>query len=118
MSRKARIGFTRDFLDKDGKFILPGPGLKLLYEMTGVEHEVFPEFLPEVTPEQIEGFDIVISRTLPRWIDRSFAGNNQLLSIHRNGVGYDRIDVPALTNAGVIYVSLLTRSAARWRWPS
>ncbi len=102
MNRKARIGFTNDFLDKNGNFALPGPGLKLLYEMTGVEHEVFPEFLPEVTPEQIEGFDIVISRTLPRWIDRSFAGNNQLLSIHRNGVGYDRIDVPALTNAGVM----------------
>lgn len=102
MSRKARIGFTRDFLDKDGKFVLPGPGLKSLEEMPGVEHEVFTEFLPEVTPEQIQGFDMVISRALPRWTERSFIGNNQLLSIHRSGVGYDRIGVPALTNAGVM----------------
>ena len=102
MSRKVRIGFTRDYLDKEGKFILPGPGLKLLEAMPNVEREVFAEFLPEVTPEQIEGFDIVISRTFPRWTEKSFIGNDRLLSIHRNGVGYDRIDVSALTNAGVM----------------
>ena len=102
MSRKARVGFTRDFFDKEGKSILPGPGLKLLEEMPSIKSEVFPEFLPEVTPEQIRGFDMVISRTLPRWTERSFIGNNQLLSIHRSGVGYDRVDVPALSNAGVL----------------
>jgi len=102
MGKKTRLGFTRDFLDKDGKFILPGSGLKLLEEMPEIEHKVFPEFLPEVTPEQIQDFDMVISRTLPRWTERSFTGNNQLLSIHRSGVGYDHIDVPALSNAGVM----------------
>ena len=102
MSRKVRIGFTGDFLDKDGKFILPGPGLRSLTEMPNIQQEVFPEFLPEVTPEQIQGYDMVITRFLPRWIQHSLAGNNQLLSILRNGVGYDRIDVPALTNAGVM----------------
>ena len=102
MSRKVRIAFTRDFLDKEGKFVLPGPGLKLLNEMPNVEHEVFTEFLPEVTPEQIQGFDMVITRTRPRWTGQSFIGNNQLLSLHRIGVGYDRIDVPSCTNAGVM----------------
>jgi len=102
MTRKARVGFTRDFLDKEGNFILPGSGLKLLQEMPEIEHEVFAEFLPEITPEQIRGFDMVISRTFPRWTEKSFLGNNQLLSIHRNGVGYDRIDVTALTNAAVM----------------
>jgi len=102
MGRKVRIGFTRDFLNKEGKFALPGPGLKLLQEMPGATLEALAESLPEVTPEQLRGFDMVISRTFPRWTDRSFIGNNQLLSIHRNGVGYDRVDVPALTNAGVM----------------
>lgn len=102
MSRKARIGFTRDFLDKEGNFVLPGPGLKLLNEMPNIEHEVFAEILPEVIPKQIESFDMVITRTFPRWTERSFIGNNQLLSLHRIGVGYDRIDVPACTNAGVM----------------
>jgi phosphoglycerate dehydrogenase-like enzyme len=102
MSRKARIGFTRDFLDKEGKFALPGPGLKLINEMPNVEHEVFTEFLPEVTPEQLQDFDMVITRTFPKWNEQSFIGNNQLLALFRNGVGYDRIDVPSLTNAGVM----------------
>ncbi len=102
MSRRAKIGFSRDFLDKDGKFILPGPGLNLIQGIPNAEIGVFREISPDATPEQIEGFDIVISRTNPRWSEKSFIGNDQLLSIHRNGVGYDRIDVPSLTGAGVM----------------
>ena len=101
MVRKIKIGITRDSFDKDGKFIIPGPGLKLLDEMPHVEYEMFPEFLPEITPEQIQGFDMVIS-LLPKWTQQTLAGNKQLLSIHRTGVGYDMIDVPALTEAGVM----------------
>lgn len=102
MSRRIKIGLTRDYLDKDGKFMLPGTGLRLLQESPDIEYEVFSELLAEVTPEQIEGFDIVITRNFSKWTERSLTGNNQLISIHRSGVGYDRIDVPALTNAGVL----------------
>ena len=110
MSRKTRIGITRDFLDKDGKFKLPGPGLRLLNEMLGVDYEVFSKYLPEVTPEQVQGFDMVIT-WMPRWTQRTILGNGQLLSIHRIGVGYDVIDVHALTNAGVMLCT--TPSASR-----
>jgi phosphoglycerate dehydrogenase-like enzyme len=102
MGRNARIAFTRDYLDDKGNFLLPGAGLKLLEELPNTERHVFPEFVPEVTPRMIEGFDIVITRTFSRWTDSSFAGNDRLLSLHRNGVGYDRIDVPALNRAGVL----------------
>ncbi len=98
MNRKARVGLTKDFFDKDGKFIIPGPGLKLLDEMPGVDYEVFSEYLPEVTPEQIRGFDMVITWAV-NWTQRTLLGNEQLLSIHRGGVGYDMVDVPALTAA-------------------
>ncbi len=101
MGRKAKIGITRDFFDKDGKFIMPGAELKSLDEMPNVEYEVLREFLPEVTPEQIRGFDMVISLG-PKWTQHTLAGNEQLLSIHRGGVGYDMVDVPALTEAGVM----------------
>lgn len=101
MGRKARIGLTRDFFDENGKFVMPGPGLNLLDEMPNVAYEMFPEFLREVTPEQIKGFDMVASFR-PLWTKQSIAGNNQLLSIHRGGVGYERLDVPALTNAGIM----------------
>ncbi len=101
MGRKVRIGFTRDFFDEKGKFIAPGPGLKLLDEMPGVEYEMFPEFLKVVTPEQIRGFDMVATFR-PLWTKESIAGNDRLLSIHRGGVGYERLDVPALNEAGIM----------------
>ena len=101
MGRKARIGLTRDFFDESGKFMMPGPGLKLLDEMPNVEYQMFPEFLREVTPEQIKGFDMVVTFR-PLWTKQNTAGNNQLLSIHHGGVGYERLDVPALTNAGIM----------------
>ena len=102
MGRKARVGFTKDYYDKDGNFILDCPGFRSLEKLPDIEREVFAEMLPEVAPSQIADYDIVVTRTFSRWTERSFVGNDRLLSLHRNGVGYDRIDVPALTKAGVI----------------
>tara|TARA_Y100000031_G_scaffold152288_1_gene195154 strand:+ start:307 stop:1356 length:1050 start_codon:yes stop_codon:yes gene_type:complete len=102
VSQVTRIGFTRDFLDKDGNFALSAPGLKLVKEIPGTEQELFPKFLPELPSEQIKSFDIIITRSLTKWTAGSFLGNDRLLSLHRNGVGYDRVDVPALTDAGVM----------------
>jgi len=101
MSRKIRIGFTADFVGEDGSFFVPGPGLKLVDERLHADYGIFPKFLREVTPEQIRGFDMIVSFR-PLWKESSLVGNNQLLSIHRLGVGYERLDVPALTKAGII----------------
>ncbi len=102
MGRKAKVGFTKDYYDKDGNFILDCPGFRSLEKLPGIEREVFAEMLPEVAPHQIENYDIVVTRTFSRWTERSFVGNDRLLSLHRNGVGYDRVDVPALTEAGIL----------------
>jgi phosphoglycerate dehydrogenase-like enzyme len=101
MSRKARVGLTRDLFDADWKPLTPGPGLRLLDEMSQVEYEIFRDYLPEATPDQIRGFDMVITLK-PRWTQRTVARNRQLLCVHRSGVGYDVVDVPALTEAGVM----------------
>jgi D-3-phosphoglycerate dehydrogenase len=45
---------------------------------------------------------MVISCT-PKWTQRTVAGNTRLLSVHREGVGYDMVDVPALSRAGIIF---------------
>ncbi|MFW6056537.1 MAG: dehydrogenase, partial [Chloroflexota bacterium] len=92
MTRAARIGITNDVIDADGNFIAPGPGLKLLDDMPGVEYSLFPEHLDEVTPQQIEGYDMVFSLT-PKWTVDSLKGNDRLLCVHRFGVGYDMVDV-------------------------
>lgn len=110
MGRRVRIGITNDAINSEGCFIAPGPGLTLLDEKPEVEYQVFPAMLREITPRQIEGYDMVCSLT-PRWTTDSLSGNDQLLSVHRFGVGYDMIDVPALTAAGVALC--ITRDAVR-----
>jgi len=91
----------RDYFDEKGKFWMPGPGLKLLDDMPNVEYQMFPEFKRETTPDQIAGFDMVVSfRQL--WTKQSLVGNDQLISVHRGGVGYERLDVPAVTDAGIM----------------
>jgi phosphoglycerate dehydrogenase-like enzyme len=102
MTRKARVGITRDLFDKEGKLSIPGPGLKLLDDMPDVEYDIFGEFLPEITPGQIGDADMVIS-AIARWTERSLAGNERLISLLYTGVGYDHIDVRALTEAGVMF---------------
>jgi phosphoglycerate dehydrogenase-like enzyme len=104
MIRKIRIGITND--------IIPGPGRSLLDDMPNVEYRVFPEFLPEVTPEQIHGFDMVITCS-GKWTQRSLRGNGELICVLYAGVGYDHIDVQALNNAGV----MLCNSPAAVRRP-
>ncbi len=101
MGRNARVGLTRDFFDEQGKFVMPDPGLALLDDMPSVDYEMIPEFLKVVTPEQIRGFDMVVTFR-PLWRPESTEGNDRLISIHRGGVGYERLDVPALTRDGIM----------------
>src|SRR3990172_8763137 len=74
MTNKLRMAFTRDLFNKDGNFIMPGP---------------------------VAGFDMVMN-WYPRWTRHSFESSEQLVSIHRVGVGYDKIDLAAATEAGVM----------------
>lgn len=112
MSRKASIGITNDFLDNEGTMVGNRPNnISILDRMPDVEYRVFPKILPEVTSEQIQECDMVMSY-IPKWTARTLAGNEQLLSVHRGGVGYDMVDVPALTEAGVI-LCITPRSVRR-----
>ena len=92
MERKITLGITRDMFDADGNLDIPGPGLELLDEMPEIQYRKFDQFLPEVTAEQIQGCDMVIS-VGARWSEHSLAGNDQLIALLYTGVGYDHIDV-------------------------
>ncbi|MDP6042959.1 MAG: hypothetical protein QGI57_00790, partial [Dehalococcoidales bacterium] len=101
MGRKARVGITRDLFDQDGNPTGPGPGPKFLEEIPGVEYDMLPSLSPEVTPEQVRGFDIAVG-FVPKWTALSLAENDQLIALLRGGVGYDYVDVPALNDAAVL----------------
>ena len=93
MGRKIRLGITNDDI--------PRPGLKRLDEMSNIEYQVFSEFLPEVSAEQIRGFDMVVTAGAS-WTQQTVAGNKDLICVLYLGMGYDHIDVLALNKAEVM----------------
>jgi phosphoglycerate dehydrogenase-like enzyme len=100
--KRFRVGLTRDFLTPSGDVAMGDIGLQRLKQTPGVSLEFFTEHLPEVTGEQIVGYDAIISLA-PRYTAKTFAGGNSSVSIvARMGVGYDMIDVGALTDHNVI----------------
>ena len=101
MSDSVRIAITRDLFDEEGNLVIPGEGLGLFDRMPGVEYEVLAGILPEIAPEQVAHCDMVISAGIP-WTTRSVADSGRLIAVLFMGVGYDHIDVTALTGAGVM----------------
>ncbi len=93
MGRKIRLGITNDDI--------PRPGLKRLDQMSNIEYQVFSESLPEVSAEQIRGFDMVVTAGAS-WTQQTVAGNKDLICVLYLGMGYDHIDVLALNKAEVM----------------
>jgi phosphoglycerate dehydrogenase-like enzyme len=109
VGRKANIGITADYF-RDGAFVVPGPGLALLDELTNVEYSMltsagenkFQAFdTSQVQPEQVANYDMVASIG-PKWNAATFVENDRMLSVHRNGVGYDMVNVAELSEANVL----------------
>jgi D-3-phosphoglycerate dehydrogenase len=110
MNNFATIGITNDFFDSDGHLIIPGPGLGLLEADQSIHYQIFPELKEEATVQQIADCDMVFTIS-PRFSKRTVEGNRRLLCVHRNGSGYDMIDVPALTAANILLCN--TQAAVR-----
>jgi phosphoglycerate dehydrogenase-like enzyme len=95
-----RVGLSADFLDNNGRLVFPDVGLELLDAQAGLHYEFLADYTPEYKPAQIAPYDVIISLK-PRLTAASLAGVERLAAIGRMGVGYDNIDVPACTEAGV-----------------
>jgi D-3-phosphoglycerate dehydrogenase len=95
-----RVGVTRDFLKPDGTLGFGDIGLDL-FAGTGVSWEFLPAADPEVAPEHAREFDGLLVLG-PRVSARTLGGVGRLRVVARFGVGYDNVDVPACTRAGVL----------------
>ncbi|MFC1716877.1 hydroxyacid dehydrogenase [Candidatus Poribacteria bacterium] len=98
---KFRVVLTRDFLSEDGELAFKDIGLNLLDEIPDIEYEFMKEHRPVVTPDQIEGFDGVISLK-PTYTRETFKGIHRLTVIGRFGVGHEMVDKDACTDADVM----------------
>jgi phosphoglycerate dehydrogenase-like enzyme len=96
-----RIGITADVLKSDGSTMFGGEPLKML-EGPGIEWEYMDAASVEVTPGQASRYDAICA-LITRVTSESLGGDaRRLRLIARFGVGYDTIDVPACTAAGVL----------------
>lgn len=104
-----RIGITADF-KTTAKGLLEPALAEHFDPLPEVEYEFMPELKVEVTPEQIKGYDAVITLH-PRFTAASLRGVTRLAVIARWGVGYNMIDATACTENDVLLA--ITRDAVR-----
>ena len=98
---KFRIGISADVLQSDGVPIF-GNEVLALFDDPSVEWEYMQQPSINVTPEQAARYDALCAMTV-RVTQETLSGKDlRLKLIARFGVGYDSIDVPACTAAGVL----------------
>lgn len=96
-----RVGVTRDFLKADGTLGFGDIGLELLDGAPGVEWEFLERNTPELSREQVEGYDGLLVLA-PRVTAATVEGARRLSVVARFGVGYDNVDVEACTRNGIL----------------
>ncbi len=102
MTAKFRIGITRDILDSRGEPAFGKAALKILDDAPDVDWEYLPAIVREIAPEHAARYDALYVN-LARVPGTAVAGADcRLRVVARHGVGYDSVDVPAMTNAGIV----------------
>ena len=101
MEKAFRVGVTSDILDSRGEPAFGREPLKGL-DVPNVEWQWLPRGLREITAEHAAAFDALYVNS-PRVPAAAVARSDlRLKLISRHGVGYDSVDVPAMTQAGVL----------------
>ena len=99
MEKAFRVGVTSDIIDSRGE---PAFGREPLKALDAVQWEWLPRGLREITAEHAAAFDALYVNS-PRVPAAAVARPDlRLRLISRHGVGYDSVDVPAMTKAGVL----------------
>jgi len=96
-----RVGLTRDFLKPDGSIGFGDIGLSMFDSCPNIAWEFLSENRPILGADQIADYDglLLLASRVTR---ETLQGANRLSVIARFGVGYDNVDVPACTDAGVM----------------
>ena len=102
------VGITRDILDSRGDPAFGKRALAILDEVPGIEWEYLPQVVPEITPDHAARYDAIyvnMARTPATAVARA---DSRLRVVARHGVGFDSVDVPAMTRAGVLVTNTPT----------
>ncbi|HWA48907.1 MAG TPA: NAD(P)-dependent oxidoreductase [Dongiaceae bacterium] len=99
MADKFRVALSGDFKKADGSPTFPDFDVTPLQQAPGVEM-VYLENANPIRADQVADFDALIL-LMPRFGRESIHPNGRLSVVARFGVGYDTVDVPACTDAGI-----------------
>ena len=108
MTPKFRVGLTRDILDARGEPAFGRAALGILDSGRDIEWEYLPRTLPEIGADEAARYDALyvnIARVPAAAVTRP---DCRLRVVARHGVGYDTVDVAAMTKAGVIVTNTPT----------
>ena len=101
ISSRFKLGIVRDVLNAAGEPSFGARALEVLKDNPELEWEYTPELENEITPELAARYDALYvnsSRVTARTVARD---DRRLRIVARHGVGYDSVDVPALTAKGI-----------------
>ena len=99
MEKTFRVGVTSDILDSRGE---PAFGREPLQGLDAVQWEWLPRGLREITADHAAAFDALYVNS-PRVPAAAVArADLRLKLVSRHGVGYDSVDIAAMTRAGVL----------------
>lgn len=99
---KFKLGITCDVLDSNGEPSFGKAALRVLDTNPEIEWEYLPERIAEVTPALAARYDGLYVNS-PKVTRASVSGPDcKLKIIARHGVGYDSVDVKALTDRGIV----------------
>ncbi|MGI8896084.1 MAG: 2-hydroxyacid dehydrogenase [Casimicrobiaceae bacterium] len=102
MAENFRVGVTRDILDSRGEPAFGRKALQILDRAPKVEWEYLPQIVTDITADHAAAYDAIYVN-LPRVAAAAVVrADCRVRVVARHGVGYDSVDVSAMTNAGVV----------------
>lgn len=108
MAARFRVGITRDVLDSRGEPSFGRAALRILDEAPGLEWEYLPEVVHELSADHAARYDALYVNMARVPASAVARDDCRLRVVARHGVGYDSVDVPAMTRAGVIVTNTPT----------
>ncbi len=102
MSGNFRVGITRDVLDSRGEPAFGRTALQILDSAAGLDWEYLPSVVPAVDADHAARYDAIyvnMARVPAAAVTRA---DCRLRVVARHGVGYDAVDVAAMTRAGIV----------------
>ena len=102
MADKFRVGLTRDILDARGEPAFGRAALAVLDQAGNIAWDYLPKVVREIDPDLAAQYDALYVNTARVPAAAVARSDCRLRVVARHGVGYDSVDVAAMTRAGVL----------------